>query len=201
MADNSTLPATGDTIAADDIGGVKFQRVKIIQGIDGVNDGDVSATNPLNVAGTFWQAKQPVSILSTDISGNIPVTFSNSAISITGSTIANTSFGVSSLGSIPVSGESLPVNQIGSASTSVNTISTSTTAATITSNSSRKATVIYNDSSAILYLLFGSGTASPTNFTTKLNPNATLQTQSLYTGNISGILASGTGTARVTEFS
>lgn len=37
----------GDSVAADDIAGVKFQRVKLIHGADGVNDGDVAAANPL----------------------------------------------------------------------------------------------------------------------------------------------------------
>jgi hypothetical protein len=52
MADNTTLNTGvgGDTIATDDIGGVKFQRIKLIHGNDGVNDGDVSATNPLPTA-------------------------------------------------------------------------------------------------------------------------------------------------------
>lgn len=49
MADNSTLPATGESIATDDIGGTKFQRIKLVHGADGTNDGDVSATNPLPV--------------------------------------------------------------------------------------------------------------------------------------------------------
>jgi len=49
MADNSTLPAAGDIIATDDIGGVKFQRVKLVYGDDGVNGGDVSLANPLPV--------------------------------------------------------------------------------------------------------------------------------------------------------
>lgn len=34
-------------VAVDDIGGNKFQRIKLIHGADGVNDGDVSAANPL----------------------------------------------------------------------------------------------------------------------------------------------------------
>lgn len=49
MPDNSVLPATGETIATDEIGGVKFQRVKLVPGDDGVNGGDVSANNPLPV--------------------------------------------------------------------------------------------------------------------------------------------------------
>lgn len=49
MADNTTLnPGSGgDTIATDDISGVKFPRGKITIGADGVNDGDVSAANPM----------------------------------------------------------------------------------------------------------------------------------------------------------
>lgn len=52
MADNTTLNAGtgGDVIGSDDIGGVKFQRVKLIHGADGVNDGDVASGNPLPVA-------------------------------------------------------------------------------------------------------------------------------------------------------
>jgi len=52
MADNTTLNSAsgGDTIASDDIGGVKFQRVKLIHGADGVNAGDVSNANPLPVS-------------------------------------------------------------------------------------------------------------------------------------------------------
>lgn len=39
----------GDVIATDDIGGVKIQRVKIVVGADGVNDGDVSNIVPMPV--------------------------------------------------------------------------------------------------------------------------------------------------------
>lgn len=51
MADNTTLNAGtgGDVIATDDISSVKFQRVKLTQGADGVNDGDVAKGNPLPV--------------------------------------------------------------------------------------------------------------------------------------------------------
>lgn len=51
MADNTTLnPGTGgDVYGSDDIGGVKYQRVKLITGADGVNDGDTSKTNPLPI--------------------------------------------------------------------------------------------------------------------------------------------------------
>ena len=51
MTDNTVLNAGsgGDTYGSDDIGGVKYQRVKLIQGADGTNDGDTSFTNPFPV--------------------------------------------------------------------------------------------------------------------------------------------------------
>lgn len=56
MADNINLPSgdgLGPEVALDDIGGVKYPRSKITIGDDGVNDGDVSASNPLPVTGTI----------------------------------------------------------------------------------------------------------------------------------------------------
>lgn len=73
MVDNyvtNTASSTGATFAADDIGGILFPRIKLVQGADGANDGDISSANPLSVTvantavpvtGTFWQATQPVS--------------------------------------------------------------------------------------------------------------------------------------------
>lgn len=49
MSDNIPLPNSNEVAAADDIAGVKYQRIKVIHGNDGVNDGDVSRTNPLPV--------------------------------------------------------------------------------------------------------------------------------------------------------
>lgn len=55
MADNTQIidPSVspgGDIIATDDIGGVKYQRIKIVHGADGVNSGDVASGNPLPVS-------------------------------------------------------------------------------------------------------------------------------------------------------
>lgn len=50
MADNvNVTEGTGTSIAADDINGVKYQRVKLTLGADGVNEGDVSLANPIPV--------------------------------------------------------------------------------------------------------------------------------------------------------
>lgn len=49
MADNTTLPGTGEIYASDEVGGVKIQRIKVVHGAENVNDGDVSNANPLPV--------------------------------------------------------------------------------------------------------------------------------------------------------
>src|SRR5438093_1422647 len=53
MADNTTLNTGtgGDVVASDDIGGVKFPRVKLVYGADGVNAGDVASNNGLPIQG------------------------------------------------------------------------------------------------------------------------------------------------------
>lgn len=47
MADNPYTPGATLPVAADDIGSVQYQRIKLIHGADGANDGDVSTANPL----------------------------------------------------------------------------------------------------------------------------------------------------------
>ena len=63
MADNVqlNLGTGGDSLGADDISGVKYQRVKMIHGADGVNDGDVSSANPM-----------PIEIFGTS-DGGVPI--------------------------------------------------------------------------------------------------------------------------------
>lgn len=60
MADNTTLnPGVGgDVVAADDVGGVKYQVVKLDLGGDGASS---PVSGALPVSGTFFQATQPVS--------------------------------------------------------------------------------------------------------------------------------------------
>lgn len=79
MADNTTLNTGtgGDVIATDDISGVKYQRVKIVQGADGVNDGDVSSTNPLPIDGTVV------------VTGTVAVTDNSGSLTVDGTVTAN----------------------------------------------------------------------------------------------------------------
>lgn len=78
-------------------------------------------------------------------------------------------------------------------------VSTSTTNATLlSSNTARVGAQIYNDATQILYVKFGV-TASSTSFTAPLAASTYYEVPAGYTGQIDGVLASGTGTARVTE--
>ena len=53
MADTVTLPGTGAVIASDDISGAQYQRIKLVIGADGTNDGDVASGNPLPITGAL----------------------------------------------------------------------------------------------------------------------------------------------------
>ncbi|MFZ5667960.1 MAG: hypothetical protein ACOY4K_00550 [Pseudomonadota bacterium] len=69
----------------------------------------------------------------------------------------------------------------------------------LAANTARKGATIWNDSSAILYVLLGTGTASATVCTVKLIADAYYEVPAGYTGAIKGIWASATGAARITE--
>ena len=62
MADNVVLPGTGETIAADDIGGVLYQRVKLTHGADGIAH-ETSNGNPLPVDVTAGELLEQLSAL------------------------------------------------------------------------------------------------------------------------------------------
>lgn len=49
MSGDITLPGSGSVVATDRISGSDYQRVKLIKGADGVNDGDISDENPYPV--------------------------------------------------------------------------------------------------------------------------------------------------------
>lgn len=74
----------------------------------------------------------------------------------------------------------------------------------LAANAGRKGATVYNDSTAILYLLVGSGTSSTSNYTVQLPAAAFYELpvwpDGIYSGVIKGIWASATGNARVTEY-
>lgn len=74
MADNTTLNSGsgGDSIATDDISGVKYPRSKIVIGADGTNDGDVSSSNPLPVSDNAAQSS--LQAIADDVNGTLTAT-------------------------------------------------------------------------------------------------------------------------------
>jgi hypothetical protein len=79
-------------------------------------------------------------------------------------------------------------------------VATSTSNATLlASNAARLGATFYNDSLVTLYLKCGA-TASATSFTVALRAAAYYEMPFNYTGIVDGILASSTGTCRVSEF-
>jgi hypothetical protein len=71
----------------------------------------------------------------------------------------------------------------------------------LASNANRKGAVILNDSSAMLFLALGTGTATSTNYTTRLYQYQAYEVPSMYTGQVIGIWETdpNDGGARVTE--
>lgn len=69
------------------------------------------------------------------------------------------------------------------------------------SNSDRKGAAVWNDSTAVLYVLLGTGTASATNCSVKIAADGYYETPPTYTGALYGIWASdASGAARITEW-
>ena len=135
MANNTRLNAGsgGDTIATEEIGGVKYELVKLIDGTAGsitpvgtaANPLLFNAVDPVAVTGTFWQATQPVSG-SVSVSGTVavsgtfwqatqPVSIA-SAVAVTGTFFQATQ---------PVSAASLPLPSGASTSAAQTTGNTS----------------------------------------------------------------------------
>jgi hypothetical protein len=88
-----------------------------------------------------------------------------------------------------------------SATSTLTNVSTSTTSVQLlAANAGRLGAAVYNDSAVVLYLKLGT-TASSTSYTVAMAAGSYYEVPFSYNGRIDGVLASGTGTARVTELS
>jgi len=85
------------------------------------------------------------------------------------------------------------------ATATLSNVSSSASSVTVlASSTSRSGVIIYNDSTAVLYLKYGT-TASATSFTYRIGPGDTWEMPSpIFTGTLDGIWASANGNARVT---
>lgn len=91
---------------------------------------------------------------------------------------------------------------VASTSTLTNVSSSASSVSVLSSNSGRKGALFFNDSTALLYLKFGT-TASTTSFTVQIPSGGYYEMPGpkIYSGAIDGIWASANGTLRVTELS
>lgn len=81
MADNvGYTPGSGATVAADDIGGILYQRVKPVTGDDGTAT-DVSATNPMPVAayGELMETLQSIRMFLRSLQAGLGQVYSDGA--------------------------------------------------------------------------------------------------------------------------
>lgn len=90
-----------------------------------------------------------------------------------------------------------PISQIAV----VDPIATSTTSVSLVVRVATKSRIIFNNSAAVLYIRFGTTAATSTDFSVAILAQGYYEVpQPLYGGQITGILASGTGTAQVTSW-
>lgn len=87
------------------------------------------------------------------------------------------------------------------AATTTTVADTATSTTLLATNADRRGATISNDSSAVLYALLGSGTASATNYTIRIAQYGYYEVPFGYTGQINGVWATdpGDGAARITE--
>lgn len=71
----------------------------------------------------------------------------------------------------------------------------------LAANDSRLHGMVFNDSTAVLYLLWGPGPASSTNYSVKMAPNDFYELPRVnpFVGPLTGVWSSATGSAHVTE--
>jgi hypothetical protein len=84
------------------------------------------------------------------------------------------------------------VTQVGSANTDTSLLA---------ANANKKGTLFFNDSTATLYLLYGTGTASTTNYSVQVPPKAYFEDPLHYTGGFHGIWSAANGFVYCTEVS
>ena len=167
MADNVTITeGSGTQIAADEVGGVKYQRVKVAHGIDGAAV-DTSATDPLPV--TITDNPLPVSISNNPtfteeslgmiqaalqtLIGSLPLTYS---ASIPKAAIV---FGTdSSLPTLPTLANVTTVNSV----TGVTGVTTVSTVSNITNIGAIPASQLIYDQQLSAYCSFISGVVKTT---------------------------------------
>jgi hypothetical protein len=171
-------------------------RVDGIEGLIGTTNTNTAATTTALQIMDDWdesdRAKVNIIVGTAGVTGNTG-TVDAGTQRVTLATNVALPAGTNNIGdvdilSMPTSGTATLANVAGSASS----------VTLIASNASRKGGTIWNDSTAILYVKFGT-TASTTSATVKMVADSYYEIPYGYTGIVTGIWASATGSARVTE--
>jgi len=194
MADNVTIPLTGSgdataVVATDEVGGAQHQYVKLEFGADGTAT-KVSSSDPLPV--TFALGASA----AHQVTGN--ASLSSILVSL-GDILTELSQKMEAGDAVTVSSGTVTANPAtsSSANNAGGQVALSTSAATLLASfASRKGIFIIAD--VDMFVKFGSG-ATTSNFKFEAGQPLSLA-GGVYTGIITAILASGTGTAYVMEW-
>ena len=217
QADIALIKADVDDIRSDLANGVAvtgtfYQATQPVSGTVTANAGTDLNTSALALETTATSIKTAVEILDNAISGNemqvdivssaaIPVTDNGGSLTVDGS-VSVSNFPATQ----PVSGTvtanagtgTFAVSDRGATGeTSISTFTSTSSATLKSSNANRKLLTIFNQGAGNLHVLYGSGTASTTNYSVRLSSGAYLEIEK-YTGQVNAIFATA-GTARVTE--
>ena len=129
------------------------------------------------------------------MSGNVVVGYRS------GTAVTDRAIDVTAATPLPVTGTLVPGTPVVPTGTNANVNDTNADTTILAANANRRGATIWNDSTAILYLLLASGTASATNASLSIPAGGYYEVPFGYTGIIKGIWASdASGAARVTEF-
>jgi len=112
-------------------------------------------------------------------------------------------YDVNTLSFVPWDGSISIGSQQASVASVTSVADTAASTALLATNAARLGGSIYNDSSALLYVLYGTGTASASAYTARVYPNGFHTILGNYVGAIQGIWATdpNDGSARITELS
>lgn len=98
---------TGKTVRTEDIGGKQYQVVKVAIGVDGIDDGDISATNPMPVTGTVDIDTSTLATAANQVIGNTSLNNIDTKIPVQGQAAMDSSLPVviaNNQSAVPVSG-------------------------------------------------------------------------------------------------
>lgn len=101
---------------------------------------------------------------------------------------------------VSAAGVASPVGTSAAATGATVSVASSATVVTLkAANAARLGLTVFNDSTQVLYVLLGAGTASASVYTVQLAAGAYYELPYRFTGVVTGLWASANGNARITE--